>query len=60
MSTKDEKNAVKDTELEAVTGGGEFIGFVDSDDYEHPKTYEEAYKYEKKDAFAGHEISPLN
>ena len=35
---------LKDSELEAVTGGGEFIGFVDSDDYEEKKTYEAAYK----------------
>ncbi len=44
-----EKTEIKDTELEAVTGAGEYTEFTDSDDYEHPKTYEEAYKYSKKE-----------
>lgn len=60
MNTKNEKAVIDDKELEAVTGAGEYIEFADSDDYEHPKTYEESYKYSKKEGFAGREISPIN
>ena len=60
MNTENEKAVIDDKELEAVTGAGEYIGFTDSDDYEHPKTYEESYKYSKKEGFDGREISPIN
>lgn len=42
---------LKDSELETVTGGGEFIGFVDSDDYEEKETYETAYKSTVKEDY---------
>ena len=59
MNTKNEKAAIDDKELEVVSGAGEYIEFEDSDDYEHPETYEESYKYSKK-GFDGREISPIN
>ena len=43
-----EKAVIDDKELEAVTGAGEYIEFADSDDYEHPRTYEESNTAKKK------------
>lgn len=60
MNTENEKAVIDDKELEAVTGAGEYIEFADSDDYEHPRTYEESYKYSKKESLDRHEISPIN
>ena len=57
---KKTKAKINDTELEAVTGGGEYIAFVDSDDYKEIETYETAYKHGEEAGFAGREISPLN
>ena len=57
---KNTRYELKDNELEAVSGAGEYIEFEDSDDYEERETYETSYKYSKKEGFAGREISPLN
>lgn len=57
---KNTKAELNDKELDAVTGAGEYIEFVDSDDYEEKETYETTYKYSKKEDFEGREILPLN
>ena len=56
---KDEK-LLDDEKLEAVTGGGEYLKFVDSDYYQEIETYETAYKSKIIGSFADREISPLN
>lgn len=45
---KDNNEKLNDKELENVMGAGDYIEFIDSDDYEEKETYETAYKYGKK------------
>lgn len=63
MKTKAELSALKsevntlnkklaelnEEELVQVTGGGKYIGFVDSDDYEHKETYKYASASARED-----------
>ena len=57
---KNTKAELDDKDLDKTSGGGEYISFVDSDDYESKKTYEYAYKSEIKEGFTERENSPLN
>ena len=45
MNNATRKPEMNDEELEQVSGGE----FIDSDDYEEKETYEEAYKYARKE-----------
>lgn len=51
MNTKNENAVINDKKLESVSGGAN-IEFTDSDDYEHQKAYEKAYKFSKKESLA--------